>query len=101
MASSVFHTHSCVCAQFLFGSRSQSPPVTDAILRREVCRAEGNPVCGDPGVAPVSPSGCGCFDRRDVRYNVVSGLPKRLSFVHLLWQGVKDAMLDMSGSTFV
>eukprot|EP00899_Mesostigma_viride_P019480 jgi/Mesvir1/27533/Mv07292-RA.2 len=82
------------------GENKGFSPVTDAILQREVCRAEGNPVCGDPGVAPVSPSGCRCFDRRDVRYKVVSGLPKRLSFVHLLWQGVKDAERDMPGSTF-
>eukprot|EP00899_Mesostigma_viride_P004452 jgi/Mesvir1/14007/Mv02855-RA.1 len=75
-------------------------PVTDDVMYREVCRAARNPVCGDPGVEPVTPSGCACFNRADVAFKVVSGLPKRLTNTHLMWQGLVDAQRDMPGSTF-
>eukprot|EP00899_Mesostigma_viride_P004446 jgi/Mesvir1/14001/Mv02853-RA.1 len=77
-----------------------SLPVTDEVMQREVCRAAGNPVCGDPGVVPVTPSGCHCFNRSTVRYKVISGLPRSLPDTHKLWQGMKDAERDLPGSTF-
>eukprot|EP00899_Mesostigma_viride_P004436 jgi/Mesvir1/13994/Mv02850-RA.2 len=78
----------------------QSLPVTDEVIRREVCRAEGNPVCGYPGVVPVTPSGCHCFNRSTVRYKVISGLPKSFACTHQLWQGMKDVERAMAGTTF-
>eukprot|EP00899_Mesostigma_viride_P017249 jgi/Mesvir1/25525/Mv01775-RA.2 len=83
----------------IYGSKD-ALPVTDDTLRREVCRVERNPVCGDPGVAPVSPSGCHCFDRSLIRFKLISGLPVRVPWMHLLWQGLKDAQRDIPGSTF-
>eukprot|EP00899_Mesostigma_viride_P004445 jgi/Mesvir1/14000/Mv02852-RA.1 len=74
--------------------------VTNDMMQREVCRAAGNPVCGDPGVVPVTSSGCRCFDRHAVKYKVISGLPKTLTDTYLLWQGMKDAERDLPGSTF-
>eukprot|EP00899_Mesostigma_viride_P023284 jgi/Mesvir1/413/Mv11301-RA.2 len=81
-------------------------PATDEALQREVCRAAGNPVCGDPGVLPVTqvqgaPSlGCPCFDREDVQYKVVGAVAKgRLSSYHL-YQGMVDAERDLPGSAF-
>eukprot|EP00899_Mesostigma_viride_P017170 jgi/Mesvir1/25454/Mv01724-RA.3 len=87
-------------ALVLGGVGAHSLPVIDATLRREVCRAEGYPVCGDPGVAPVSPSGCRCFARVDVKYKVISGLPKVYQSVNQMWQGMVDAQRDLAGSTF-
>eukprot|EP00899_Mesostigma_viride_P015322 jgi/Mesvir1/23791/Mv10608-RA.2 len=82
------------------GEGNQSLPVTDEVMQHEVCRAAGSPVCWDPGVVPVTPSGCRCFDRHAVRYKVISGLPERLPVVHGLWQGMADAERDLPGSTF-
>eukprot|EP00899_Mesostigma_viride_P002723 jgi/Mesvir1/12451/Mv00606-RA.1 len=75
-------------------------PVTDEVMQREVCRAAGNPVCGDPGVLPVTASGCPCFDRADVRYKVVGAIPKQLLTSYHLYQGMADAERDLPGSTF-
>eukprot|EP00899_Mesostigma_viride_P017153 jgi/Mesvir1/25439/Mv01714-RA.5 len=97
MVTSDVHTRAVVYGG---GNDSQSLPVTDDVMRREVCRTEGNPVCGDPGVVPVTPSGCHCFDRRDVRVRVISGLPGRLPFTLRLYQGVADAKRDIPASTF-
>eukprot|EP00899_Mesostigma_viride_P004437 jgi/Mesvir1/13995/Mv02850-RA.3 len=85
---------------FYGGTGENSLPVTDEVIRREVCRAEGNPVCGYPGVVPVTPSGCHCFNRSTVRYKVISGLPKSFACTHQLWQGMKDVERAMAGTTF-
>eukprot|EP00899_Mesostigma_viride_P016019 jgi/Mesvir1/24418/Mv11080-RA.2 len=69
-------------------------------MQREICRAAGNPVCGDPGVSSMTRSGCRCFDRRAVKYRVISGLAQRMPMVPLLWQGMVDAERDLPGSTF-
>eukprot|EP00899_Mesostigma_viride_P014350 jgi/Mesvir1/22916/Mv19435-RA.2 len=74
--------------------------VTNATMQREVCRAAGNPVCGDPGVLPVTASGCPCFDRTDVRFKVIGSMPKRLLTSHHLYQGLKDVERFLSGSSF-
>eukprot|EP00899_Mesostigma_viride_P023273 jgi/Mesvir1/412/Mv11301-RA.7 len=79
--------------------------VTDEVMQREVCRAAGNPVCGDPGVLPVTlvqgaPSGCPCFDRADVRYKVVGAVAKRMLSSYHLYQGMVDAERDLPGSAF-
>eukprot|EP00899_Mesostigma_viride_P020087 jgi/Mesvir1/2807/Mv13911-RA.2 len=85
----------------VFGGNSTDwEPVTDAVMAREVCRAAGHPVCGDPGVVRVTPTGCACFNRTQVRFKAVSALPKRLPMAHILWQGLKDAQRDLPGSTF-
>eukprot|EP00899_Mesostigma_viride_P013079 jgi/Mesvir1/21772/Mv04172-RA.1 len=82
----------------IYGQGAQS--VTDEVMQREVCRAAGNPVCGDPGVLPVTASGCTCFDRADVRYKVIGAVPKRLLTSYHLYQGMVDAERDLPGSTF-
>eukprot|EP00899_Mesostigma_viride_P014353 jgi/Mesvir1/22919/Mv19436-RA.5 len=82
----------------IYGQGAQS--VTDEVMQREVCRAAGNPVCGDPGVLPVTASGCPCFDRSDVRYKVIGAVPKRLLTSYHLYQGMVDAERDLPGSTF-
>eukprot|EP00899_Mesostigma_viride_P014704 jgi/Mesvir1/23234/Mv09237-RA.1 len=87
-------------ARFYGGTGVYSLVVTDEVMQREVCRAARNPVCGDPGVVPVTPSGCHCFNRSTVRYKVISGLPRSLTDTHKLWQGMKDAERDLPGSTF-
>eukprot|EP00899_Mesostigma_viride_P014347 jgi/Mesvir1/22913/Mv19431-RA.2 len=82
----------------IYGQGAQ--PVTDEVMQREVCRAAGNPVCGDPGVLPVTSSGCPCFDRGDVRYRMIGTSPKRLLTSYYLYQGMVDAERDLPGSTF-
>eukprot|EP00899_Mesostigma_viride_P013555 jgi/Mesvir1/221/Mv13567-RA.1 len=74
--------------------------VTDEVIQREVCRAAGNPVCGDPGVHPVTPTGCACFNRTEVRYKVVGSIPRRLLTSYHFYQGMVDAQMDLPGSTF-
>eukprot|EP00899_Mesostigma_viride_P001002 jgi/Mesvir1/10902/Mv08611-RA.1 len=69
-------------------------------MQREICRAAGNPMCGDPGVSPMTRSGCRCFDRRAVKYRVIRGLAQRMPMVPLLWQDMVEAERDLPGSTF-
>eukprot|EP00899_Mesostigma_viride_P000544 jgi/Mesvir1/10490/Mv04914-RA.1 len=82
------------------GQGNWSMPVNAEVMQREICRAAGNPVCGDPGVPSTTRSGCRCFDRRAVKYRVISGLAQRMPMVPLLWQGMVDAQRDLPGSTF-
>eukprot|EP00899_Mesostigma_viride_P028397 jgi/Mesvir1/8742/Mv02665-RA.1 len=82
------------------GQGNWSSPITAEVMQREICRASGNPVCRDPGVPPAMHAGCRCFDRRAVKYRVISGLAQRLAMVPLLWQGMVDAERDLPGSTF-
>eukprot|EP00899_Mesostigma_viride_P014285 jgi/Mesvir1/22858/Mv20108-RA.2 len=74
--------------------------VTDEVMQREVCRAAGNPVCGDPGVLPVTASGCPCFDRASVKFQVIGWFHQQVAFTYQLWQGMKDAERDLQGSSF-
>eukprot|EP00899_Mesostigma_viride_P023350 jgi/Mesvir1/419/Mv11302-RA.1 len=81
-------------------------PVTDEAMQREVCHAAGNPVCGDPGVLPMTlvrgtpSSGCPCFDRADVQYKVVGAVAQRVLSSYHLYQGMVDAERDLPGSAF-
>eukprot|EP00899_Mesostigma_viride_P013145 jgi/Mesvir1/21831/Mv04216-RA.1 len=85
----------------IYGGGDNSSQVTDAIMQREVCRAARYPVCGDPGVVPVTPTGCPCFNRSEVAYKVIGLLPSRhVPFSYTLWQGMADAQRDLPGSTF-
>eukprot|EP00899_Mesostigma_viride_P013257 jgi/Mesvir1/21932/Mv16715-RA.1 len=84
------------CSVYGQGARE----VTDATMQREVCRTEGYPVCGDPGVAPVTPTGCPCFNRSEVVYKVLGVTPSRVPYSANLWQGMADAERDLPGSTF-
>eukprot|EP00899_Mesostigma_viride_P028343 jgi/Mesvir1/8694/Mv02631-RA.1 len=74
--------------------------VTAEVMQREVCRAAGNPVCGDPGVLPVTASGCPCFDRTNVKFQVIGWFHRQVAFTYQLWQGMKDAERDLRGSSF-
>eukprot|EP00899_Mesostigma_viride_P017695 jgi/Mesvir1/25927/Mv25943-RA.2 len=74
--------------------------VTDEVMQREICRAARNPVCGDPGVAPVTPTGCPCFNRSEVAYKVVTVTPSYVGPAANMWQGMVDAERDLPGSTF-
>eukprot|EP00899_Mesostigma_viride_P014342 jgi/Mesvir1/22909/Mv19428-RA.1 len=74
--------------------------VTDEVMQREVCRAAGNPVCGDPGVLPVTASGCPCFDRASIKFQVIGWFHRQVAFTYQLWQGMKDAERDLQGSSF-
>eukprot|EP00899_Mesostigma_viride_P014326 jgi/Mesvir1/22895/Mv19418-RA.1 len=73
--------------------------VNDEVMQRELCRAAGNPVCGDPGVLPVTASGCPCFDRASVKFQVIGWYHRQVAFTYQLWQGMKDAERDLQGSS--
>eukprot|EP00899_Mesostigma_viride_P014345 jgi/Mesvir1/22911/Mv19429-RA.2 len=79
-------------------------PVTGDVLQREWCRFEGYPVCGDLGDQPKGENApkslCPCFNRSGVRHKVVGGIPLADAVTHHLWQGLRDAQMDIPGSTF-
>eukprot|EP00899_Mesostigma_viride_P013163 jgi/Mesvir1/21848/Mv04227-RA.3 len=93
-------TSDIVTGMTIYGAGANGSQVTDAIMQREVCRAARYPVCGDPGVVPVTPTGCPCFNRSEVAYKVIGLLPSRVPFSYPLWQGMADAQRDLPGSTY-
>eukprot|EP00899_Mesostigma_viride_P013259 jgi/Mesvir1/21934/Mv16716-RA.2 len=84
----------------MYGVVANTSEVTDAIMQREVCRTARHPVCGDPGVAPVTSTGCTCFNRSEIAYKVIGLIPTRVPFSYGLWQGMADAQRDLPGSTY-
>eukprot|EP00899_Mesostigma_viride_P020171 jgi/Mesvir1/28155/Mv04717-RA.2 len=78
-----------------------SGQVGQADIAREVCRQEGFPVCGDPGVAPVSAAGCTCFNRSAVVIQVLSNAPVATPAQSLVLDAVNQAQSDFAGSTYL
>eukprot|EP00899_Mesostigma_viride_P002970 jgi/Mesvir1/12674/Mv26119-RA.4 len=74
--------------------------VTDADIAREVCREEGFPVCGDPGVANTSATGCPCFHRSSVKFHVLATLPTMVELRREVIAGLLDAQRDMPGTLY-
>eukprot|EP00899_Mesostigma_viride_P020164 jgi/Mesvir1/28149/Mv04714-RA.2 len=74
--------------------------VTAEDIAREVCRQEGFPVCGNPGVLDVSPKGCPCFNRSSVLTKVISTLPIVAEPQKAVLAGMEDAMLDFPGTSY-
>eukprot|EP00899_Mesostigma_viride_P013151 jgi/Mesvir1/21837/Mv04220-RA.1 len=93
-------TSDIVTGMTIYGAGANGSQVTDAIMQREVCRAARYPVCGDPGVVPVTATGCPCFNRSEVAYKVIGLIPSRVVLSHALWQGMADAQRDLPGSTY-
>eukprot|EP00899_Mesostigma_viride_P020182 jgi/Mesvir1/28165/Mv04727-RA.3 len=74
--------------------------VTAEDMVREACREEGYPVCGDPGVADVSPGGCPCFNSSSVHLRVMAMLPTTLPLYWDVLAGLEDAKRDFVGSSY-
>eukprot|EP00899_Mesostigma_viride_P002961 jgi/Mesvir1/12666/Mv02214-RA.2 len=72
--------------------------VTDADMMRVLCREEGYPVCGDPGVPEVTPRGCPCFDRTSTRLEELSTVPRAAEVHHTLAAGLRDGEHDFPGT---
>eukprot|EP00899_Mesostigma_viride_P024829 jgi/Mesvir1/5530/Mv15569-RA.1 len=72
--------------------------VTDADMMRVLCREEGYPVCGDPGVPEVTPRGCPCFDRTSTRLEVLSTAPRAAEVHHTFAAGLRDGKRDFPGT---
>eukprot|EP00899_Mesostigma_viride_P017482 jgi/Mesvir1/25735/Mv01917-RA.1 len=75
--------------------------VTPIDILRQACRNDGYPVCDDPGVLPVSPSGCPCFNRSDVAVRVLGTIPTRTPAYAYVEAGLLDAQRDFAGSSFL
>eukprot|EP00899_Mesostigma_viride_P018897 jgi/Mesvir1/27008/Mv20715-RA.1 len=82
-------------ARFISGGE-----VTDADIERELCREEGFPVCGDPGVANTSATGCACFHRSSVNFHVLATLPTVVELRREVIAGLLDAQRDMPGTAY-
>eukprot|EP00899_Mesostigma_viride_P008866 jgi/Mesvir1/17981/Mv09328-RA.4 len=72
--------------------------VTDADIMRALCREEGYPVCGDPGVPEVTPRGCPCFDRTSTRFEFLSTAPRAAEIHHKAAAGLRDGERDFPGT---
>eukprot|EP00899_Mesostigma_viride_P008874 jgi/Mesvir1/17989/Mv25047-RA.2 len=72
--------------------------VTDADMMRVLCREEGYPVCGDPGVPEVTPRGCPCFDRTSTRLEVLSTTARGAELHHKSAAGFRDGKRDFPGT---
>eukprot|EP00899_Mesostigma_viride_P006446 jgi/Mesvir1/15802/Mv03362-RA.1 len=74
--------------------------VTDADMMRVLCREEGYPVCGDPGVPEVTPRGCPCFDPTSTRLELLSTVPRAAEVHHTEAAGWRDGERDFPGTQF-
>eukprot|EP00899_Mesostigma_viride_P020129 jgi/Mesvir1/28117/Mv04697-RA.1 len=67
---------------------------------REACREEGYPVCGDPGVADVSPGGCPCFRPSSMRLQVLASIPIETELHAEIMAGLLDGQRDFAGTSY-
>eukprot|EP00899_Mesostigma_viride_P006243 jgi/Mesvir1/1561/Mv14540-RA.1 len=72
--------------------------VTDADMMRALCREDGYPVCGDPGVPDVTPRGCRCFDRTSARLEVIFSMARAANTFYTSSAGWLDGERDFPGT---
>eukprot|EP00899_Mesostigma_viride_P016099 jgi/Mesvir1/24490/Mv21845-RA.1 len=74
--------------------------VTPDDVDRAACREEGFPVCGEPGVADVSPLGCRCFNRSLTRVNVFATMPYPMPRSFQWREGMASGCRDVPGTSY-